>query len=862
MTDPASRTDWALPGPALGTEGDPTPIPADVVERNFAVRIQEGHSPATPGVGWIAVPGAAGRRRALINSTPHMLMIRASGSSAVPVALPPGGAILIVGLSDAQYGLAMDPLSLRAAIGRATEARSGLMSAADKSALAHVHPGGGAGLNQDDVDARIRNLVSLWALAHADQPDQDGEILKRDFGAVGFSGLDRDDIPPGTIQSRHIEARTIQSDRLDPSIGTLPGGGAANQILAKRSGAAHDVHWEDPPAAGQGGLNASQVGVLIDESRTDDWRGYSDVARGAAYALAQGHTAGELHDTGIDLRGGDDSIKLGVDGTRSGAILRSAIPASTAGVNALLTSAGVEVIVSGQRYRVALDGSRLLVGSETVADSASITALASGWRLERSADRDHPDEAYPAGRLAASIDDGGNVSATIEEGKVRLHAPTAGLTQAQVDARIDDEVEDWARDSTTLIPAGKLGNAPGGASGVAQRIASLSAIPDPDGYHAGEMVDVGGVLYDLVDDAAESNVHRGVIGQLDGSYIGDGTFSFDDSSPQNQRAELPKAALGAQPPAYLAGEVRTAGGIYSQIGLARSAGSDTAADYAYRHSPGDPDLDYELDGATAIGMDYSIAFYSDVARRHPVAVHSGDRWERSDRTGITLSEVRGAIAPEARTGDAGRWPKTKLPSDTVYTDTQRFTPADAVKLHGVEAGALASGSVDGRIASALRGLTGTDIEAADSILVSDASDSSNVRVAPISDLAPLVERTDDEIDALAAAQVVAGTEDWARDSVTPIPASKLAEAPGSTASEIGAEIERYTGQGSSTDTIPGAVLGGGYSSGAGTRILANTAGGDAAWIETPGLTVQTISAAQLRQTTRRAGSKILYIVTS
>ena len=53
---------------------------------------------------------------------------------------------------------------------------------------------------------------------------------------------------------------------------------------------------------------------------------------------------------------------------------------------------------------------------------------------------------------------------------------------------------------------------------------------------------------------------------------------------------------------------------------------------------------------------------------------------------IDARVVAGTLA-EARAGNTGRWPKAKLPSDTVYTATQRFTPADETKLDGIAAGA-------------------------------------------------------------------------------------------------------------------------------------------------------------------------------
>ena len=53
---------------------------------------------------------------------------------------------------------------------------------------------------------------------------------------------------------------------------------------------------------------------------------------------------------------------------------------------------------------------------------------------------------------------------------------------------------------------------------------------------------------------------------------------------------------------------------------------------------------------------------------------------------------------------------------------------------------------------------------------------------------------------------------------------------GLTQTQVDARVEAYTGQSATTDPIPGAVIGGSYTSGAATRVLANTVGADAQWV--------------------------------
>ena len=66
--------------------------------------------------------------------------------------------------------------------------------------------------------------------------------------------------------------------------------------------------------------------------------------------------------------------------------------------------------------------------------------------------------------------------------------------------------------------------------------------------------------------------------------------------------------------------------------------------------------------------------------------------------------VAGVLA-EARAGNTSRWGKAKLPSDAVYTATQRFSAADETKLDSVEAGATADQTA-AEVVSLIEGLSG------------------------------------------------------------------------------------------------------------------------------------------------------------
>ena len=1030
MTEPNSIVNFMLPGPNLGTEGDPVVVDDDTVDSNFVVIVHSGHSPATPGTEWLSIPAEVGRRRIVENSSRHVLNIRGVNSVKDPVEIPPGGLAMIVGNSDADYELATSPITIREAIGIASATQSGLMSAAQFNALQRASPSGTTGLNQRQVDGRIENLVSGWALARANQPTEDGEILKQDEGSVSFGLLQRADLPDQIIEGRHIALGTIGLERLAQAIqnAMIPAGGDTNQVLAKRTANNYDVHWADAGSGG-GGLTQAQVNNLIDNSRADDWREYTDIQRGSDYLLNQGNTAGELFDTGIDLDGGDVSIKIEVGTTASDSVQVSAIPDSTAGTNALLTNVGVELAINSQDYRLAKNGNRILFASETLAETAIVKVLASGYRLERSADRNYPDEAYEASRLISAISGDGNVSATASSGKVRLQAsglssdkitslsaipaiagysvgeivdvngvlwelvddeedanvyrgviadlagdyigdsvfswdgeniranlPKTPLTQTppnilyfwfdtpagvhslssvtrnaagdaattysylktagdndlivslnkatkigspfsvefyktisdegtelsnpqaiqaadrwerldrnnvtlvEVGEKIKEDVLPFARDSSIQVPASQLHNAPGGRNAAANKIASLAAIPAIAGYSVGELVNVSGILWELVANTDEPNVYRTTIQQLAGGYIGDANFNWDDGV--NIRAYLLKSVLGQTPPNQLDIRVRTPAGLYSESSVSRAQADDSTTRYAYHKTLGDPGL--VIDKDTAVGEQVSIEFYRSSADggtvlSDPQPVHAADRWEREDRNDITLSELKDEIADPAEKGNTDPWDKDKLPPDTVFTDTQRFTAADAVKLDQIQDHALAQAAVDGRVRAILAALTSASPNTDDSLLIVDASDSNAVRIASFTDLKPYLSKTDLEVNTLADARIVAGVQEYARDSTVQIPEDQLRNAP-TDQTRVENLIGQFTGQADSTDQMHGEVLGSGYTQAAGTKHLVNSTGTDPQWVDIPSLSAAEYTESAFRNVVRTAQDNTLYIV--
>ena len=192
-----------------------------------------------------------------------------------------------------------------------------------------------------------------------------------------------------------------------------------------------------------------------------------------------------------------------------------------------------------------------------------------------------------------------------------------------------------------------------------------TALPATAGFNDGDLINLSGVIYELVPATEDPNYYRGVIAQNaagDTGYYGDMTFRFQSTSPFNMRANFSKTGL-VTPPANLFVKYHS-GNEYADIVLDRASGRDTSSTWGYVHEPGTPGLE-----TPTVGDDFDLSVFSDTAYTTAQTIHTASRWEKDDRNEPDVN-------PIALGGNTDRWPKTKLPSDTAYqADLPSVTPA-------------------------------------------------------------------------------------------------------------------------------------------------------------------------------------------
>ena len=185
---------------------------------------------------------------------------------------------------------------------------------------------------------------------------------------------------------------------------------------------------------------------------------------------------------------------------------------------------------------------------------------------------------------------------------------------------------------------------------------SPAALPlaDASALAVGLIRNYVGTEYTVIAGTDRPNQHHILIGTAGsgpsaGGYVGDATMEWDSV---NFRFNPLKSEVAA-PPARLYLRYQDTEGQHVEIVLSRAAASDTATRYAYNLMPGtavEPDP-----GATA-----TLSVFTDVAGTTPFNFQaSGNRW-------IPLHLPDTDVDVVALKSSSARWPKTKVPSDTVY----------------------------------------------------------------------------------------------------------------------------------------------------------------------------------------------------
>ena len=291
-------------------------------------------------------------------------------------------------------------------------------------------------------------------------------------------------------------------------------------------------------------------------------------------------------------------------------------------------------------------------------------------------------------QIAAALVAGGNVTITpsgsgaaqtftiaatdTDTNTQRTDAEINALVDARIPVarRVPDFAIGDAGEVLTVAPNGRetrFGNA------TVKAVQHFDAIPGIAGYTVGDLVNVDGELYELVEgtDNLSLNQIAGLAGTPLANYQGDAVFQWNtQANPGNIRLYIPRGwYVGTDQtiPATLYGELETDNGSFNEIVLARSSGDDGSplTRWAYHRTSDGPKLP-EITGA----KHYLLNLYTDAEHVTPFSLTGrvDNHWQPDARNRLTLGQVDNRILEQARTGNGTRWGKIKLPMTTVYTD--------------------------------------------------------------------------------------------------------------------------------------------------------------------------------------------------
>ena len=144
---------------------------------------------------------------------------------------------------------------------------------------------------------------------------------------------------------------------------------------------------------------------------------------------------------------------------------------------------------------------------------------------------------------------GNKVVATNESGTAIIYEDK--LDEAGVRTQVAAAIV--AGTNITITPSGSGASqqltiaARGSGGGNSQVLEVLSDIPTITGYSVGDIINVEGDLYELVDDEDNPNLITGTSALHDTNYYGDTTFSWQAVDPFNMRLNLSKSGVGSSP---------------------------------------------------------------------------------------------------------------------------------------------------------------------------------------------------------------------------------------------------------------------------------------------------------------------------
>ena len=525
------------------------------------------------------------------------------------------------------------------------------------------------GLNQAAVDARVAAGVADWAEQGNAAQIPANKLQNAPSGGGG--GLDEAAVDARvTRQTQPLDARLDEVEEFESALrgSTLA---ADNQLVTVTAdNEAYAVPGTTAVIPGSG--DDREVEVVVTATGVPDGTHRFDVSelRGKAVA-AVGDALTSTN--GVEFVNTPDNNRYRIGRTATNAWLFSSDTADT--------------------YRITIRISQINVTSHVDAERLIPAGGAANQVLKKSSATDY-DVAWAADEQGSG---GGGIdaatAATIAEGRINSLIPAnrrvpayaqgdagevlkvnstgnglefspGGLDQAAVDARVSALVENFAEDgNAALVPNAKLpttatrsdsdiqGIARGivadwaetgdtqlvpdsKLSGRALWLDAFAADPAPADYSVGDLVNVAGVIKELVADSEKPNFYHGILGAPATGFRGDATVQWSGTAIN---VRLNRTVIGNAPPITLYTVIQTPQGAYVELLLDLQRSSSTPQLWHYTLASGQP-LPPTAGRTVPDGGTFEASFWTNVGRTEPLRIHAAgaNRWVVDARNNLQL----------------------------------------------------------------------------------------------------------------------------------------------------------------------------------------------------------------------------------
>ena len=252
-------------------------------------------------------------------------------------------------------------------------------------------------------------------------------------------------------------------------------------------------------------------------------------------------------------------------------------------------------------------------------------------------------------------------------------------------------------------------------TGSASEIEPVNTLPTIAGADEGTLVNLNGVLYELIAGTVDRHILRGVAEARTGSFFGTDDFEWEGVSPDSIEFTPLQSAVSSTPSALYIRFHNVTSGEYGETILDRAAASDTSGAnprYAWHRRSTEAGLE-AADAGDAFTVEFYTGAFPGTAGSTAFNVHPNTlRWERDDRNerppGITVSRPPTLTDPTGVTGSQREVTELEFTGGATVSGTGSKRTIRTTSFGDTAFETAVTASINGRLATDVAAREGTN----------------------------------------------------------------------------------------------------------------------------------------------------------